>query len=89
MINFINLYTIYDSVAEECGPLFEAKNGSVAMRQFQELQKKINPEQLNDFSLYWVGRFDKENMVITNSDGPLEEKQMDLFNELKEEKKDV
>jgi len=42
-----NLYTIWDKVAKQCGPVFEAKNDAVAQRNFKNMltsNKGINPQ---------------------------------------------
>ena len=47
-----NIYTIRDKVAEEVGPLFQAKNDAVAIRQFKQLVKDSeNPEEYELFVL--------------------------------------
>ena len=33
----MNLYVIYDRVAQESGPVFEAKNDGIAVRQMRNL----------------------------------------------------
>ena len=56
-----NLYTIYDSVAKECGPVFQAKNDGVALRCFMSLIKdtpNINP---TDYDVYCLGEFDTDS----------------------------
>ena len=59
------IYTLYDTVAEECGPLFEAKNDKLALRIFQNMKF---PPELNkkDFHLYKLGQCDKEQIRITS-----------------------
>lgn len=60
------LYVIFDSVAEESGPIFQAKNDAVALRQFGNLQKK---EGFSDeFSLWCFGSFDHETMELVSFD---------------------
>lgn len=49
----MRIYVIKDTVAEECGPLFEAKNDAVAIRSFENLRK--NQPNPDDFSLWEVG----------------------------------
>lgn len=47
----IRLYVIKDTVADEFGPLFEAKNDEVATRSFKALiSKAIQP---SDFVLFF------------------------------------
>jgi hypothetical protein len=60
----MNLYVVYDKIAGECGPVFEAKNDGVAMRQYRHLINE-NPTVIqDDFSLIQVGTIDKESMII-------------------------
>ena len=56
----VNIYTIYDSVAKECGPIYQAKNHDVAVRDFRSLisdTPNVNPL---DYDLYCLGEFDTE-----------------------------
>lgn len=46
------LYSIYDKVADEYGPIYEAKNDMVASRAYAGL---IKPEMAYDYELYAVG----------------------------------
>lgn len=46
------LYSIYDKVAEEFGPIYEAKNDMVASRAYASL---VKPEMAHDYELYAVG----------------------------------
>lgn len=46
------LYSIYDKVADEFGPIFEAKNDMVASRAYVGI---VKPEMAHDFELYAVG----------------------------------
>ena len=61
------IYTVHDRVAEESGPLFEAKNNGVARRQFFNLMHQREQELTNveDYSLLCVGIFDHDTSVIT------------------------
>lgn len=53
-----NVYVIYDKVAEEAGPLFEAVNDGVAVRQM--CQSMRNVENPDDYSLFHVGEITRE-----------------------------
>jgi len=57
------LYTIRDLLANECGPVFQAKNKDVADRNYSNLVKNqdLNPEE---FELEYLGKFDNEVGVI-------------------------
>lgn len=58
------VFTIYDKVAQEAGPIFQAKNLYVAMRYVNEMIKdnKIN---LSEYDLVRLGTFDSESMFLT------------------------
>lgn len=58
----MRLYSLYDSVAEEFGPLFSAKNDDVALRNMIQMfaEMKVNIASLNSFHLFHVGDFDTE-----------------------------
>ena len=44
-----NLYTIYDKVSKECGPVFQAKNFGVAKRYLEDMVKNnIVPPKCTD-----------------------------------------
>lgn len=56
------LYTVYDKVAEEAGPVFQAINDGIAMRQFKSLGI---PEALEkDYTLHRIGQYDSKNMEV-------------------------
>ncbi len=52
------LYTIYDVLAEESGPVFQAVNDEVAYRQFQTQLQTIPNIREDDFKLICVGEYD-------------------------------
>ena len=57
-----NIYTIRDKVAEEVGPLFQAKNDAVAIRQFKQLIKDSeNPEE---YELLFLGDFNDQTIEL-------------------------
>ncbi len=62
------LYVIYDKVALESGPNFEAKNDGIALRNFQRfIAEKKNEDNLffaTDMELIRVGTIDKETNEI-------------------------
>ncbi len=60
----INIYTIYDKLAKESGPLFQAKNDQVAFRQFQTQLKDIKNIQVQDFELLNIAEYDNENCQL-------------------------
>lgn len=58
----MRLYVIFDKLADEAGPVFEAKNDKVAYRQFMNSM----PDNIDqaDFDLRCVGKIDKEKCFI-------------------------
>ena len=60
----MNLYVVYDKIAGECGPVFEAKNDGVAWRQYRYLINENPTIVQDDFSLVKVGTIDMESMII-------------------------
>ena len=64
------LYTIYDKVAEETGPLFEAKSDAVASRSARTLLAEV--QTVDDFKLLRVGYSDKTTGMITCEVFPVE-----------------
>lgn len=65
------IYVVYDRVAEESGPVFEAKNDGVAIRQYLHLIKTKNMVPA-DFNLLHVGEIDHDVSVITANPAPIE-----------------
>jgi len=70
------LYTIYDKVAEETGPIFEAKSDAVASRSARNLLSEVS--SVDDFKLLRVGYSDKTTGVITCELVPVEINPYDL-----------
>ena len=62
MIN--ELFTIYDKVAQEAGPIFQAKNLYVAMRYVKDMIKD-NRINLTEYDLVRLGSFDSESMALS------------------------
>lgn len=54
----MNVYSIYDMVAQECGPLFEAINDGVAVRHM--VQAMRNVENPAEYQLIHVGEVTRE-----------------------------
>lgn len=52
-VDRIELYSIKDCVADEFGPLFQAKNLAVAIRQYKQLLSKA--VDARDYELWRVG----------------------------------
>ena len=56
----VNIYTIYDKVACESGPIFQAKNDTVALRCFMSLMKETPSVNPTDYDVYCLGEFDTD-----------------------------
>ena len=56
----VNIYTIYDKVACEAGPIFQAKNDGVALRCFMSLMKETPNVDPSDYDVYCLGEFDTD-----------------------------
>lgn len=63
------LYSLYDSVAEEFGPLFSAKNDEVALRNVIQMftDMKVNIASVESYHLYYIGNFDTDNGHLVES----------------------
>jgi len=59
-----NLYTVYDELAEEAGPIFCAKNDAVAERQFIALKAQIAETERSKYHLYFLGEYDNGSMIV-------------------------
>ena len=59
-----NMYVVYDRVAEESGPIFEAKNDGTAARAARELVAALRALRRTSFSFWKLGTIDHEKNVI-------------------------
>jgi len=59
----MRLYIIRDMVAEESGPVFEAKNDGVARRGFKQALEKSRGG-LGEFRLMCIGEFDHDKDLL-------------------------
>lgn len=66
----LNIYTIFDRVAEEAGPIFVAKSDAVAVRNFRHYTKDTRQEE---YRLYRVGEYDNDKVMVFGLDGRPEE----------------
>lgn len=60
----VNVYAILDDAVDESGPLFEAPNHKVAIRNFKMLLEKVPAYQHGDYHLYQVGTYDAGTMKV-------------------------
>ncbi len=64
----VNIYTFYDKVACEAGPIFQAKNDTVALRCFMSLMKETPSVNPADYDVYCLGEFDTEDRSFVPED---------------------
>lgn len=58
------VYVIYDKVAEESGPMFEAVNDGIALRQACNVLKPLPNTLVEDYQLVKIGEYDTKDMQI-------------------------
>lgn len=58
-----SLYSVYDTVAEEFGPVFMARNDMVAKRAVINMMEK-SEVSVNEYQLYKVGVFNTNTGII-------------------------
>lgn len=63
----MKLYSVKDIVADEFGPVFEAKNHAVANRAYRRLLLD-NVANASDYELHCIADFDSEKGVIIVND---------------------
>lgn len=61
--NRMGLYVVYDTVAHESGPVFEARNDRVALRNYDILMKDI--KYRSDYHLLFLGSIDHQSNLIS------------------------
>ena len=64
-----NIYTIYDKVSEECGPVFQAKNDLVAVRMFKSMVNDNPNIPVDEYEVYCLGEFDTEKRSFVPEEG--------------------
>jgi hypothetical protein len=62
------LYTVYDRVAEEAGPVFQARTKGVAIRYFQKLIADNSEVNAVDYWLYYLGSYDPVDLLLYGKD---------------------
>ena len=59
----VNLYVVYDRLAEESGPIYQAVNDGVALRQYNNLLQNCTCKE--DYDCVCIGEFDTQTMSIS------------------------
>lgn len=54
---YLKLYTVYDSVAEEAGPIFQAVNDAVALRNYNNMMASTPHVNKDEYKLLCIGTF--------------------------------
>lgn len=80
-LRLTQLYTVYDCVAMDFGPIFESINDGVAVRNYKQMLKD-NP-YAQDFILYCVGYIQRNNSGfiingISMEQVPLDKEELDV-----------
>lgn len=65
----MRLYTVYDKLAEESGPLFEAKNDTVALRMFDGINF---PGERDHYKLLFIGTYSHDPVNLLPNSSPIE-----------------
>lgn len=60
----MKVYVIYDTVAEEAGPLMPLKNDKLAVRMFHYSLQQQKVENPKDFQLMCLGEYDPEQPAL-------------------------
>lgn len=60
------LYSIFDRLAEECGPIFCAPNEAVALRNYRQVIKDV-PDK-SEYLLVDLGEFHTQEMRVNGRD---------------------
>lgn len=60
----MRLYTVYDRVAEQAGPVYCAVNDGVALRMYRALLQEERVADQDAYWLYALGDYDMSSMVI-------------------------
>lgn len=72
MPNKMGLYVIFDRVAEDSGPIFEAINDGVAHRNYRQFMLKVSPVDQDAYVLYRVGVVNHGSMLVDAEATPVE-----------------
>lgn len=60
----VSMYTVFDTVANESGPIFEAKNHAVALRKFDAMLRTEGAYDPSEMKLYCLGTRETELMEM-------------------------
>lgn len=60
--NCIGLYVVRDIIADDIGPVFQAKNDGVAVRSFRGLLKDV--VNIDEYELIRIGHLERDTMKL-------------------------
>lgn len=60
----MGLYTIFDRLAEQSGPIFEAANDAVANRQYRSLMDGAQVGQPQEYQLLKIGYLEHDTCLL-------------------------
>ena len=66
----IYVYSVFDKVACVYGPLFQAVNNGIAVRNVVHMLENVKPYDRPSFVLFKMGSFNDETGAIDVGDGP-------------------
>lgn len=69
--NIVGIYAVYDRVAEECGPVFSARNDGVAMRAYRQMMHD-NRATVGEYKLVRLASYDTISMLVSPEVVPVE-----------------
>lgn len=61
----LGLYSIYDKVAEQYGPVWQARNDAVAVRAARKVLESVAPWDRDAYVIREVGMVDDQSGVVT------------------------
>lgn len=67
----MRVYTIFDRLAQEAGPVFEQRNDAVALRAYKKMLLKSG-EHPEEYQLLWIGTIDHNTVKCVINDVPVE-----------------
>ena len=85
------IYVIYDKVALQSGPVFEARNDGVAYRNFKRfLDNEVTVEYVDDYKLLFVGSINHDSSELVPEIPPQEVgPTFDMVDQIEEENQEL
>lgn len=67
-----HVYTVFDRVADEAGPVFVAKNDGIALRSCAHMLREVGAENQGDYILLRIGTYESSPVRLTGFDIPVQ-----------------